>query len=124
MREFQAKKRFRKIVYSKAIVAGMIVMLAFMIHATWKVFQKEKESAANVVDASRQLEKLETRQELLDSEIARLSTDEGVEEEIRSKFSVMKPGEHLIVIVDKKGSTTVEVQPQESWWGKFKNLFK
>jgi cell division protein FtsB len=123
MREFQAKKRFRKIVNSKIIVVGLLVLLVFMLQATWNVFKKQQDSAANVSEASRELKKLEDRQQLLETEIARLSTDAGIEEEIRSKFSVLKPGENLIVIVDEKGSSTVEVQKQESWWGKFKNLF-
>jgi cell division protein FtsB len=124
MREFQAKKRFRKILYSRSSVAVLLIILAFLAHATWNVFTKERESAANVIEASREHDKLQSRQQVLTVEIQRLSTDQGVEEEIRNKYSVSKPGEHLLIIVDNASSTASTSQTHESWWDRFKKLFK
>jgi cell division protein FtsB len=123
MREFQAKKRARKILYSKGVIFAMLAITLFMLHATWNLFKKERESAANVVQANKELDKLESRQQVLDTEIKRLSTDEGVEEEIRSKFSVSKEGEHLLVIVDNATSTEQTLVQPKSWWEKLKSIF-
>lgn len=124
MLEFQAKKRFRKLFFSKGVIAAMIILVVLLSRATWNVFKKEQASAANTVEAARELAKLQNRQGLLTSEIGRLSTDEGVEEEIRSKYSVIKPGENMLVIVDKNATTSVPTVHPESWWSKFQNLFK
>jgi cell division protein FtsB len=124
MREFQVKKKVRRVVFSKWIVALMVLVFLFLAKATWNLYQKNIESAANVVNANRELARLEDRQQTLQTEIERLSTDEGVEQEIRTKYSVSKPGEQLIVIVDEEASSTPEIAQPESWWDKFKNLFR
>jgi cell division protein FtsB len=124
MHEFQAKKKVRKVLYSKPVVAFMILILAFMAHATWSVYTKEQESAANAAQAARELDRMKEREATLHSEIARLSTDQGIEEEIRAKYSVSKPGEQVLVIVEEEKATTTEEIPQESWWTKFINFFK
>jgi cell division protein FtsB len=124
MLEFQAKKKVRKIFFSKAVIVIMILIVMLMTRATWNVFQKEQVSAANTREAERGLIKLKDRQNLLTSEVSRLSTNEGIEEEIRSKYSVIKPGENMLVIIDQNASTTHAQAARQSWWDSFKNLFK
>ena len=124
MLEFQAKKRFRKFFFSKGVIVIMIILVILIARATWNVFKKEQASAANAAEAVHELAKLQNRQSLLTSEIGRLSTDEGVEEEIRSKYSVIKPGENMLVIVDKNATTTAPTARYESWWQQLQNLFK
>ena len=74
--------------------------------------------------SSRELQNIQDREVFLNSEINRLSTDEGVEEEIRSKYSVAKPGEELIVIVGTTSTTSATTTKGESLWNKFLGLFK
>jgi cell division protein FtsB len=124
MREFQGRNKYKRILYSKgaAVVLGIFILL--VSRATWGVYKKEQESAANTIRAQSELKKLQDRETLLDSELTRLQTDAGIEEEIRSKYSVSKPGENMIIIVDPAATSTAPVQPEESWWGKFKKWFK
>ncbi len=124
MLEFQAKKRVRRIFFSKGAVALLILVVLLMARATWNVFKKEQASAANAAEAARELSKMQSRENVLTSEISRLSTDEGVEEEIRSKYSVIKPGENMIVIVDPQATSTPPAAAPQSLWGRFTNLFK
>ena len=124
MLEFQAKKRFRKVLFSKGVIIAIVILGAFMARATWNVYKKERASSANAFEAEKELNKLHDRQLLLNFEISRLSTDQGIEEEIRSKYSVIKPGENMLVIVDKDATSTTVIQPRETWWNKFQNLFK
>ena len=44
----------------------------------------------------------ESRRLELDSEIKRLQSESGAEEEIRKNFNVGKPGEKILMIVDKE----------------------
>lgn len=124
MREFQAKKRIRHILYSRWIIILMILAVLFLAKATWNVYQKYSESADNAEVAEQELEKLSERQKLLSTEIARLSTEKGIEEEIRNKYTVSKPGEELLVIIDDKATTTASTTKPEGWWMKFKKFFK
>ncbi len=124
MREFQDKKRYRKYIYSRTSLVLLGIAILFFANATWGVYKKSRESAANAFRAENELRRLTDRENLLHNELERLNTDEGIEAEIRSKYSVSKPGENVIVIIDKdKSTTTVEAIP-EGWWGKFKKLFK
>ena len=62
---------------------------------------------------------------MLSSEIERLKTKDGIEEEIRNKFNVVKPGEHLVVIVDDASTSKNETTKQNTgWWGSFLGWFK
>jgi cell division protein FtsB len=124
MREFQEKKRFKKLLYSKTTVAILGIFIIFFANATWGVYKKERESSANAVNAKKELEHLTDRKILLNKETKRLSTEQGIEEEIRAKYSVSKPGESVIIIVNDKEAATTTVQNQDSWWGKFKKWFK
>ncbi|MDQ3014243.1 MAG: septum formation initiator family protein [bacterium] len=123
MREFQEKKRFRRYLYSKGAVAILLVLVFFFGRASWGVYKKEQESGANAAQAQVSLKRLEDRQKILTDELNRLKTDEGIEEEIRSKFGVSKPGEQVVIIVeDKKATSTVPV-PVPTWWEKVKGAF-
>jgi cell division protein FtsB len=124
MREFQHKKRLRRILYSKAAIIVLTFFLLVLANATWGVYKKQEASAANTVQAKNSLKKLKDRESVLTAELSRLDTEEGVEEEIRAKYGVSKPGEELLVIVDDKNASTTEKQPEQSWWNKFKGLFK
>jgi cell division protein FtsB len=125
MQEFQAKKRFRKYLYSKATIAVVIILIGFFAKATWNVYQKEQDSSAQAARADMELKRLEERQTLLTGELQRLGTKEGLEEEIRSKYSVSKPGEQVVIIVDPAQSEKATTTPQnQSWWDKIKSWFK
>jgi cell division protein FtsB len=124
MREFQVKNRVRRILYSKGMVILLIILFLYMMNATWNMFKKASESAANLATATNELNRLKSREDVLSTEIERLSTDPGIEAEIRNKFSVSKPGEKLLIIVDDKPTTTPEVAKPESWWTKFKKFFR
>lgn len=122
MREFQAKKKVRRVLYSKGVIALMLIVFVFLANATWSVFKKERASAANVIQAKREYDKLNERNVTLNSEIKRLSTNEGIEEEIRSKYSVSKPGEHMLVIVDNATTTASTTPEKTSWWKRVRHL--
>ena len=124
MREFQEKKRVKHILYSRTSVVILFFLILFFANAAWKVYEKERESAANAVRAQNELQRLKDREQVLTREIARLSTDQGIEEEIRSKYSVSKKGEQLLVIIDKEKATTTPEEAPQGWWQRFLSWFK
>ncbi len=124
MREFAEKRRWQKILYSRASLAALLVVLFFVAKGTWGVYQKEAESGRNLEAATRELNKVSVRKELLTANITRLRTERGAEEEIRNRFRVAKPGEELIVIVDSGATGTLPTLPPQNLWEKFMGLFR
>ena len=58
------------------------------------------------------------------TEIERLSTERGVDEEIRTKFRVVKEGEGMIVLVDSPDvSSTSSQNNAKSFWSKILDWF-
>ena len=100
MKEFQEKRRRRRLLYSKFSVVFMIFVVIVMARATWSVYQKEKESRANMLLANNSLAELQARHDLLGQQVSHLETSEGQDEAIREKYQVEKPGEQVVVIVN------------------------
>ena len=127
MLEFQEKKKLRNILYSKITLIAIFVVLVFVVRATFSIYHKQKVSGENLSKAREEIAELEKREKMLNSEIDRLKTDKGTEEEIRKKFMVGKAGEQVIVIVDdnktnKNGADAND--KKKSIWVKFLDLFR
>ena len=127
MLEFQEKKKLRNILYSKVTLIAIFVILVFVARATFSVYYKQKVSGENLSKAREEITELEKREKMLNSEIDRLKTDKGTEEEIRKKFMVGKAGEEVIVIVDdnktnKNGADASD--EKKSAWVRFLDLFR
>ena len=123
MLEFQERKKIRRILYSKWVFAALIVALFFMTRAALGVYEKYNDSGENLRVASDDLNSLENRQNTLQSEIGKLSTTRGMEEEIRDTFQVAKDGEQVAIIVQPTSSNPVVVPSEPEPWWKFWTWF-
>lgn len=101
MREFQERRKIRKIFFSIPVIAILLIIAIFLLFSNIKVYKKSKEAIFLSSIVEQELAELEKRKLELESNIAVLQTESGIEEEIRKKFNVQKPGEEVLVIVDK-----------------------
>jgi len=125
MTDFQQQREVKKIIYSKITIFVLFIVVIFLAHSTYGIYQKENLSATSYSEVKKEYDSLQERQSMLNSEIMRLKTENGIEEEIRSKFSVAKPGETVVVVVDENGSaSTSDNKSPESLWSKFIGLFQ
>ncbi len=112
MREFQERNQERKLVkrrmYSKASLIILALILFFMAKGVYAVYEKERESRAEVDRIAKQKAELQQRYDFIQEKSDHLKSTEGIEAEIRSKFDVVKEGEGMIVIVDKNVTTIEE----------------
>lgn len=124
MIDFQQRRQFKKIFYSKVSFLILIFLVFFMGKATYGIYKKSMISASNYAAVEKSYQNLRNRKDMLESEIDRLQTEKGVEEEIRSRFSVAKPGETVVTIV--KGSSTQDNinKPEAGFWSKFWSIFR
>jgi hypothetical protein len=66
---------------------------------------------------------LEAKKSELLSKIENIQTESGLEREIRSKFSVSRPDEKVVVIVPEEDSQIKTNDEKVSFWSKFKKFF-
>lgn len=85
------------------------------------------ESSDNLKNVAASVESLKGREAELVFEIDRLETARGVEEEIRKKYSVVKPGEEMVVVVDAPEPLVDNTEDEPGFlkrsWRKMKSWF-
>ncbi len=106
MLEFREKKRFRGILSSKVTIGILVVLVALLGRGVWGIYSKQLIAVENRFEAERELAALAAREQFLESEVNKLTTENGIALEIREKYNVRKPGEEVVVIVD--ATTTTE----------------
>jgi cell division protein FtsB len=101
---------------------GLLVVIGvFLAGAVWDVAQKERIARAERDVAEKKWSDLTLRRNALKADVATLSTERGVEEEIREKYPLVKEGEELIVLVDMKKSGVRNQEPEsKTIWQYFK----
>lgn len=89
--------------------------LTLLATTTWRVYVREREASEEHKFEAQALSDLEQRKTTLDENIAKLETERGIEEEVRKRFPVVKPGESEILIVVSKEDPQKET-PKTHWW--------
>lgn len=101
MRQFQEIRKIKAKVYSKPVLIGLIVLMLLLTKGVVNIFLKYRESVLAERISRAKLAELESRKESLQSDIENLQSEEGVEEELRTKYNVGYPGEKMIVVVNQ-----------------------
>ena len=116
-RIFQGNKTERQTIYDRLILVVLLLLLLLIARGVWKLWQKNNMAESNLLASAEHLKQLEERKAMLEAKTAKLETARGVEEEIRNNFSVVKPGEKVINLVDPdKPTTTATSTPVRHWW--------
>lgn len=103
-----------------ALILSFIVFI-LLARASFSISQKSTLSASRLAQARVEFEKLKSRQDDLSSKVGKLSSDGGLESEIRSKYRAVKDGESVAVIIDDSKSTstaTTSAPIKKGWWGR------
>jgi hypothetical protein len=93
---------------SRALLAGLFVLVALAGWGTWGAYQKDRESTALRTQAQVQLKDLSSQKTQLDSDIAILQTNRGKEALLRAQYALARAGEQEIIIVDPAASAPVQ----------------
>jgi cell division protein FtsN len=122
MLDSQQKRKINKVLYHKVtlVILGVVVLL--ILHSTWVVYQKKLESDDLKNISLKYKDGLEIRETELQNQINRLETEAGKEAEIRSKFSVAKERENIVVVVNEDVQN-VPTTTKKNLWQKFVDLF-
>jgi len=132
--KYRNRSTWKSIFGSPITLVLALVALGFFAKAAWNVHQKAELSAARLAQAQHEFAKLQERQRDLSFKVERLSTEEGIEAEIRTKYRAVKADESVAVIVDDKSttadlasagnaSTTGSNSDWSNFWKKLLHLF-
>lgn len=106
------------------VIFGLIILFMYNIIS---LIEKERETVKKKNIAQEQLENLKDRQSSISKEIDKLKTEDGIEESIREKYQVVKPGEKIVIIVNEEDnidSGNDEFSKKNSFIGWIKGLYK
>jgi cell division protein FtsB len=122
--DFQQKRTVRRIIYSKFTIFVLLVLVIVFSRSVWNIYKKEKFSRESLSVVERKYEDMSSRKKYLEGQIQKLNTEDGIEEEIRDKFSVKKEGEISVLIIDNSSSSKkIEMISEKSLWQKFLDVF-
>ncbi|HRZ30189.1 MAG TPA: septum formation initiator family protein [Candidatus Paceibacterota bacterium] len=114
---FQGNKNRYKVAYEFLIILVLLFSFVVMVRAVWRLWQKNEIANANLASSDERLTQLEERKRMLEVRISKLGTPRGLEEEIRTNFSVVKPGEKVVNIVEREEATTTATTTEvRRWW--------
>lgn len=124
MAEFK-KKKTNSFWHSPLALGFLFCVILLFIYSMIGLIQKERETAQKKALSLDQIETLNKRQIMLESEISKLGTDEGIEEAIRDSLPMAKPQERMVTIIDeqKEAVLTPEEKSDHSFWGWVKRIF-
>lgn len=125
MNDFQAKSRWRRLFYSRPIIALLIILIVVLARPVWKIWQRSRVVAEEQAQVAAKLSELKERRDFLEQQIAALQTPRGIEGEIRKKFPVVREGEKVIIVGEEESSNTASTTATSShWWQSVKDLFE
>ncbi len=117
--KYRNRRNWKRVIASPVALVIFTIAFAVVFKATWNMAEKSRGSAERLAQAQTALDNLKSREGSLKEQVAYLSTDEGVEAELRSKFRAAMEGESVAVIVGESSSessqesTTTQKSP---WW--------
>ena len=110
--------------YSKVTLVILLIIIFFLLKAVWGVYIKQDMAKDNLAKTAAVYNGLQNRKEMLSSEIDRLKTESGKEEEIREKFGLVKEGEEPRSVVDDPDKDSGPSSSPISFWQKVLDWLK
>jgi len=99
MKEFQQRRLFRRIFFSRAVFALFLCTAVLLGFSVYGVYKKSLHARVKNEKVVKEIEEMSKRKEKLGTSMAKLSTETGLEKELRGKFQLKKPGEEYVVIL-------------------------
>lgn len=114
---------WQRFIASPISLVVLAVLLFILARATVNIHGKADMSAERLDRAQAALDKLSRRQADMAERVSYLSTDQGMEAEIRTRYHAVKEGESVAVIVDThqpaavaSASSTQAVTAKPNWF--------
>ena len=116
MRSFEQRRDPARLFLRRLGILALVLLLAVAVSGVWGVYKKERDSYALRILSEAELADLAQRKMRLESDLERLRTDRGVEEELREQYALAGAGERLIIIVDPSSTSPLQAAPAKKGW--------
>lgn len=104
----------------------LTILIIVLVGAVFGVWEKTRLTKEKLITAQAEYDKLAVRYLALEEDLARLETQQGIEEEIRERYRAVKAGERLAVVVEEDTSDTIGANraiPRPSLWKRVSGFF-
>jgi cell division protein FtsB len=124
MKEFK-KGKINSFWHSPLTLVFLFCFLIIFAYNLIGLVEKERDTSEKKSLILDQIDSLKKRESMLNDDISKLNTDAGIEDVIREKYQVVKPGEKIVVIVDDKKDdiSTQQTKSDHSFWNWVKRVF-
>ena len=114
-------KKKRSWIYSPIITVVLTIGMIWGARVVIGIYMKNREAVALKNQSNQELLQLKEKETQLRGKIEFLSTDRGLEEEVRNRYRAVKPGEQLVIIIDDPQTTNQSDQVKnKTFWQKIK----
>lgn len=97
---------------ARVFLMALLIAITFLFaRGAIRMFSRYLEASAGSRSAKMALEDLQARKTSLERDTGHLSSERGLEEELRRRYGVARQGESVIEIASMSGTTTKEVRP-------------
>jgi len=122
---FSRARTIKKILYAPITILVLAILLVFLVRGAIGAYKDERASRKELQNSQQSSAELSKRETFLQSEIERLGSDRGLEEELRNKYPVAKEGESVVIIVEPKEEDNDSAPAQTSgFWSNLFNFFR
>lgn len=117
------KNSLKKIYLSRLLLIVLTIVVLLLLFNAFSLLHKRSLVWKKVSHLRKEQEVLKDRKSNIENKLKDIDEGTGVEDILREKFNVVKPGEELIVLTEPK-STEAPPPPKKSFWQKIKSFFK
>ncbi len=113
MRQFLTKKK--SWFHSPWIAALLVIFAIWGTVSVARAYLKQREAITLRNESRAELAELEQKNVELSHKIEDLSTEQGMEAEVRQRYRVVKPGEQLVIVVNNEDGAKNDGTKMSFW---------
>lgn len=100
------------------ILTALLIIVLVLLRGVWRLWLSNRLAEDRREESAGHMDDLVKRKIFLENKIADLKTDRGLEEELRTNFSVIRPGEKVINLLEEQTvtSTSASATNTKRWW--------
>lgn len=108
--------------YSPLVAVALVAFIALSGLSVVRAYMKQREAVTMRDEYVRELSQMKDKESDLTRQIDTLSTERGLEAEIRERYRVVKPGEQLVIVVDNGSGAAGSSQQKLTFLQKIRNM--
>ncbi len=112
----------RSWIQSPILAVFLIIVFFWGTFVVYKIYVKHREAVLLRDQYHNELVELKKKEAELDAKIKDLSTDRGMESEVRNRYRMVRPGEQLVIVVDDAVKQVPEVQKDRFSWKRLRSF--